>query len=109
MKILITGAAGFIGYNLAKKLLKDHKVVGIDNLNPYYSVRLKKDRVKDLGDKNFIFHKIDLQNQKAIDKLFAKYKFDCVFNFAAQAGVLYSTRYPRYYLDSNTVGFFNFN
>jgi len=107
MKILITGAAGFIGYNLAKKLLKDHKVVGIDNLNPYYSVKLKKDRLKDLGDKNFIFHKMDLQNQKAIDKLFAKYKFDCVFNFAAQAGVLYSTKYPRYYLDSNTVGFFN--
>jgi len=107
MKILITGAAGFIGYSLAKKLVKKHKVVGIDNVNPYYSVKLKKDRLKDLGDKNFIFHKMDLKNQKAIDKLFAKYKFDCVFNFAAQAGVLYSTRYPRYYLDSNTVGFFN--
>ena len=107
MKILITGAAGFIGYNLAKRLIAKHTVVGIDNVNDYYSVQLKKDRLKDLKHKNFTFHKIDLKDAKAINKLFTKYKFDCVFNFAAQAGVLYSTKYPRYYLDSNTNGFFN--
>ena len=67
MKILITGAAGFIGYILAKRLIAKHTVVGIDNVNDYYSVQLKKDRLKDLKHKNFTFHKIDLKDAKAIN------------------------------------------
>lgn len=107
MKILITGAAGFIGFNLAKALVDKHQVVGIDNLNNYYSPALKKDRIKFLRNKNFTFVKADIKDSSVIDKLFIKHKFDCVINLAAQAGVLYSTKYPRLYLDSNTNGFFN--
>ena len=87
--ILITGCAGFIGFHISQKLIiKGYKIVGIDNLNNYYSVKLKKDRIKDLKKTNkkyFIFHKVDLSNKKGIENLFKKYKI--VFFFPEQ-------RYP---------------
>ncbi len=109
MKILVTGAAGFIGFNFAKFLLeKNIKIIGIDNLNDYYSVKLKIDRVKKLKKfKNFKFFKFDLREQKKLSKLFNNNKFNAVFHFAAQAGVRYSVDYPRKYIDSNINGFFN--
>ncbi|GAB2021896.1 NAD-dependent epimerase [Pseudolactococcus yaeyamensis] len=110
MKILITGAAGFIGYHLTKKLSENvaDTVVGIDNLNDYYDVQLKKDRLALLEPiKNFVFHKIDLVDKKAIDDLFQSEKFDVVINLAAQAGVRYSIENPYAYLDSNLHGFLN--
>ena len=110
MKILITGVAGFIGYHLAEKLLKtNNKVYGIDNLNNYYSVKLKKDRLKELKkNKNkLIFYKKDISNKKFIDNLFKKKKFDIVINLAAQAGVRYSISNPDSYIKRNVIGFYN--
>ncbi len=109
MKILVTGAAGFIGFNFAKFLLeKNIQIIGIDNLNDYYSVKLKIDRVKKLKKfKNFKFFKFDLREQKKLSKLFNNNKFNAVFHFAAQAGVRYSVDHPRKYIDSNINGFFN--
>ncbi len=110
MKILITGSAGFIGFHLAKKLLKNkkYKIIGIDNLNNYYDVRIKKKRNNILKkNTNYNFHKLDISNNKIIEKLFKKYKFDFVFHLAAQAGVRYSIDYPREYIDNNFLGFFN--
>jgi UDP-glucuronate 4-epimerase len=109
MKILVTGAAGFIGFSLSRLLLsKNHKIVGIDNINDYYSKQLKIDRLKQLKKfTNFKFYKIDLIDNKKIDQVFKKNKFDAVFHFAAQAGVRYSVDYPRKYIDSNINGFFN--
>lgn len=109
MKILVTGVAGFIGFNLSKFLLeRKFKVIGIDNLNDYYSINLKKDRLKQLKKlKNFKFFKIDLRDTKNLDQIFKKHDFDAVFHFAAQAGVRYSVDYPRKYIDSNINGFFN--
>ncbi len=108
---LITGSAGFIGYHLACSLIKRNKhVIGIDNLNNYYSVKLKKDRIKDLKKikkKYFIFHKVDLSNKKKIENLFKKYKITEVINLAAQAGVRYSITNPEKYLKSNIIGFHN--
>ena len=108
---LITGSAGFIGYHLASSLIKRNKyVIGIDNLNNYYSVKLKKDRIKDLKKikkKYFIFHKIDLSNKKKIENLFKKYQITEVINLAAQAGVRYSILNPEKYLKSNIIGFHN--
>ncbi len=109
MKILITGSAGFIGYNFSKYLLNNsnHKIIGFDNLNNYYSVKIKKNRIKHLKKyKNFKFFKGDLKNKDNLKKIF-KSKIDVVFHFAAQAGVRYSLQNPRAYLDSNMVGFFN--
>ncbi|MFD3155955.1 NAD-dependent epimerase [Haloimpatiens sp. FM7330] len=108
-KILITGAAGFIGFHLASLLLeKDYKVVGIDNINDYYDVNLKESRLSLLKkNENFIFHKIDLKDKENIDKLFDKYKFDYVINLGAQAGVRYSIENPYAYVDSNLIGFMN--
>ena len=109
--ILITGSAGFIGYHLASSLIKKNKyVIGIDNLNNYYSVKLKKDRIKDLKKikkKYFIFHKIDLSNKEKIENLFKKYNITEVINLAAQAGVRYSITNPEKYLRSNIIGFHN--
>jgi UDP-glucuronate 4-epimerase len=109
MKILITGAAGFIGMHLAEKLLQTgHTVVGIDNLNEYYDVALKHDRIKILTNyKKFIFHKDDVTDDKSIELLFDKYKFTQVVHLAAQAGVRYSLKNPRVYIESNLTGFFN--
>ena len=110
MKILITGSAGFIGYHLAKYLLKDkkHKIFGLDSLNSYYSLSLKKNRLKELLKfKNFKFFKINLKNKTKITSLFEKNKFDIVIHLAAQAGVRYSVQNPQTYLDNNIISFFN--
>ena len=109
-KILVTGAAGFIGYSLCKKLLisKNNEVFGLDNLNYYYSVKLKKERIKELNySKNFQFLKLDLFEKKKLNTLFRKKKFDIVYNFAAQAGVRYSFENPESYINSNIIGFNN--
>ena len=109
MKILITGSCGFIGFHISKFFLeKNNLVIGIDNLNPYYSVKLKKDRLKELKKyKKFNYFKIDLEDKNRINKIFSKYKFDYVFHMAAQAGVRYSINQPRKYIDSNINGFYN--
>lgn len=108
MKILITGAAGFIGFNLSKKLLKlDYKVIGIDNLNNYYDVSLKENRLKEIKDDSFSLHKVDLENREAINSVFETVKPEIVINLAAQAGVRYSLDNPHAYIDSNIVGFMN--
>lgn len=107
--ILITGAAGFIGFHLAGRLADAGcNVVGIDNLNPYYDVNLKKDRLKLLGSKpGFSFIRLDISDREAISALFESQKFDAVVNLAAQAGVRYSIKNPHAYVDSNIVGFVN--
>lgn len=108
-KILVTGAAGFIGFYLSKRLLdKGYTVVGIDNLNDYYDVNLKNERLELLEPyEKFTFHKIDLSDKITIDKLFSEEKFDIVVNLAAQAGVRYSITNPEAYINSNIIGFIN--
>ena len=109
MKILITGAAGFIGFHLSKKLL-DHsyQVIGIDNLNDYYDPSLKQSRLEILGKyNNFNFHKVDLKDKTAVDNIFETYQPTHVINLAAQAGVRYSIENPYAYVDSNLTGFMN--
>ena len=108
-KILVTGAAGFIGFHLSKKLLEQGVcVVGYDNINDYYDVNLKYARLDILAKyENFAFVKGDLADKSAVDKLFEDNKFDIVVNLAAQAGVRYSIENPQAYIDSNIVGFFN--
>jgi len=108
-KILITGVAGFIGFNLANYFLikKKYKIFGLDNINDYYSTKLKKDRIKILKTYNkFKFFKFDLIQKKKLASIF-KNKFDIVIHLAGQAGVRYSINYPEKYLDSNIIGFFN--
>jgi len=111
MKILITGVAGFIGFSLAKSLLnKKYEVFGIDNINDYYDVKLKKNRLFHLKNdykKSFTFNKINIADANKIDKFFKNKKFDKVFHLAAQAGVRYSLSNPEKYLESNLVGFSN--
>jgi UDP-glucuronate 4-epimerase len=109
MQILVTGAAGFIGFHLSQRLLSlGHQVIGIDSLNDYYDVKLKQDRLVQLTDRaNFTFHKLDLADRDGIEKLFDRYEFDCVINLGAQAGVRYSLQNPRAYLDTNITGFGN--
>ena len=110
-KILVTGCAGFIGYHTCKKLieLEYQNIVGIDNINSYYDVKLKKHRLDDLKkDKSqFTFLKIDIKSEKSINNLFKENNFDCVIHLAAQAGVRYSIDYPKTYVENNLVGFFN--
>ena len=108
-KILITGAAGFIGFSLAKKLLESNFVtIGIDNLNDYYDTKLKKDRIGLLKNfKNFQFYKIDITNNKDIENLFNENNFNAVFHLAAQAGVRMSFVNPYKYYNSNIIGFHN--
>ncbi|WP_353123692.1 NAD-dependent epimerase [Dysgonomonas capnocytophagoides] len=126
MKLLLTGTAGFIGYSLTKKLLEvdsDIEIVGLDNINDYYELRLKYGRLSDLGFEqsnivygkkiissyapNSSFIKLNLEDKDAIDNLFAEEKFDIVCNLAAQAGVRYSIENPYTYIESNIVGFMN--
>lgn len=107
--ILITGAAGFIGFHLSRKLCSlGYAVTGIDNLNDYYEVSLKEARLNILkSTEGFTFHKLDITDKKAIDSLFEKSKFKYVVNLAAQAGVRYSLTNPYAYLESNLHGFLN--
>jgi UDP-glucuronate 4-epimerase len=123
MKILVTGAAGFIGFHLVKRLITgEHQVIGLDNINDYYSTDLKYDRLAELGilkpivegvitesstNKNLKFIKTDLENKSVIDDLFSQEDFDVVINLAAQAGVRYSLKDPYRYIDSNITGFLN--
>ena len=109
MKILVTGAAGFIGFHVAKYLLQcGDQVVGLDNLNDYYDVGLKEARLAQLaGDANFRFLRMDLADRGGIAELFKSEKFDKVVNLAAQAGVRYSLVNPHAYIDSNIAGFIN--
>jgi UDP-glucuronate 4-epimerase len=95
-KILITGAAGFIGYHLAKAMAESgNKITGVDNLNDYYDVNLKKVRLAQLEQYgNFTFRKIDMVDRKAMAELFGEGKFEVVVNLAAQAGVRYSLKNP---------------
>ena len=125
MKILVTGAAGFIGYFVCKELLnKGHAVVGLDNINDYYDVELKYARLQQLGVHkqeaetfnkicpsdtfaDFKFIRMNLEDREALPELFNENKFDLVCNLAAQAGVRYSLENPEAYVDSNVVGFVN--
>lgn len=124
MKILVTGAAGFIGFHVSRNLiLQGHEVLGIDNINDYYDVNLKFSRLEECGItkaaiqnriiinsskwSNFKFAKIDLESIQDLTQIFNNEKFEIVFHFAAQAGVRYSIDNPRAYINSNIVGFFN--
>ncbi len=105
--MLVTGAAGFIGFHLSQRLLSQgHQIVGLDNLNEYYDVRLKQDRLRRLEESMaFRFVKADLSDRSAMETLFQGERFDRVFHLAAQAGVRYSLTHPHVYIESNLVGF----
>ena len=111
MRILVTGCAGFIGYHLCLKLLNDkaNKVFGIDNINNYYDINLKKKRLSNLKKKfkKYIFYKKDICDLNFLQNNFLKNKYDIVVNLAAQAGVKYSIDNPKVYIESNIFGFFN--
>ncbi len=107
MNILITGAAGFIGFHTSLFLLKKHNILGVDNLNNYYDIKLKKDRLSVLKDyKNFRFVKSDIEDKRLISKL-KKEKIDIIINLAAQAGVRHSLKDPYSYINSNVLGQIN--
>ncbi|MDY8166249.1 NAD-dependent epimerase [Bacillus thuringiensis] len=109
MKILVTGAIGFIGFHLTKRLLAQGiNVIGVDSLNDYYDIFLKKDRLKILRENNnFEFHKMDISNKEKLNKIFTDREVNIVINLAAQAGVRYSIDNPDSYINSNLVGFVN--
>ncbi|TXN35962.1 NAD-dependent epimerase [Flagellimonas hymeniacidonis] len=125
MKVLVTGAAGFIGYHLSQNLIKNgHQIIGLDNINDYYDINLKFDRIEQLGidrkeasiygsmvqsvtHSNFKFVKSNLEDRGLLPRIFEAEKFDVVCNLAAQAGVRYSLENPEAYIDSNIVGFLN--
>jgi len=108
-RILVTGAAGFIGFHLCRRYLaRGDDVVGLDNLNDYYDVRLKQDRLSRLQtEAGFAFHRLDLADREGVSQLFEDEPFDVVVHLAAQAGVRYSLTNPAAYIDSNLVGFAN--
>ena len=115
-KVLLTGSAGFIGYHLCKKLLSNNfYVYGLDNLNDYYDIDLKKSRLKNIKDyviankveNKYFFQKCDLSNKEELKEIFLNNEFDIVINLAAQAGVRYSLDNPMSYVSSNLVGFIN--
>ncbi len=109
--ILITGVAGFIGSNLTKKLLSDMdkiKIIGLDNMNDYYDVRLKEARISEISDKdNFIFIKGDFSDKELVFSIFKKYSPSVIVHLGAQAGVRYSISNPDTYIESNLIGFYN--
>lgn len=109
--VLVTGVAGFIGSNLVKQLfskVKGVKIIGIDNMNDYYDVRLKEERLDELSEnENFVFTKGNIADKELITELFEKYKPQVVVNLAAQAGVRYSITNPDVYIESNLIGFYN--
>jgi len=110
LQILVTGVAGFIGMHVAKRLLLDgNQVVGVDNINNYYDINLKKSRLSQLISKEFDFHffEIDIVNEKKISQIFKDNKFDLVIHLAAQAGVRFSIENPNSYLENNIKGFLN--
>ena len=108
-KVILTGAAGFIGSHLAKRLLENGaEVIGIDNINDYYDVSLKYHRLSLLEKyENFTFIRCDISNKAELNKIFEEHKAEVVINLAAQAGVRYSIENPQVYIDSNVIGFFN--
>jgi UDP-glucuronate 4-epimerase len=107
--ILVTGAAGFIGFHLCQRLAGEgYTVIGVDNLSDYYDVNLKKDRLQQLSASDlFSFHQLDISDRTRLEWLFNKYPFDTVVNLAAQAGVRYSLENPHAYVEANIVGFVN--
>lgn len=107
--VFLTGVAGFIGFNLAGRLLQDFdcKLVGLDNMNDYYDVGIKEWRLEQLKDDRFTFIKSDLSDKEAIDEIFEKYKPAVVVNLGGQAGVRYSITNPDAYIQSNMIGFYN--
>ena len=109
MKILVTGSAGFIGFHTSRRLLEDgYEVIGLDNINDYYDVKLKRDRLKILKEYDlFSFYENNLEDKAAVDHLFKKEKPQRVIHLAAQAGVRYSIQHPEVYIQSNIVGTFN--
>ncbi|EFA4598446.1 NAD-dependent epimerase [Escherichia coli] len=108
MKFLVTGAAGFIGFHVSKRLLNDgHQVVGIDNINDYYDVKLKESRLEKLESLSFTFYKLDLADRDGMAKLFETEQFERVIHLAAQAGVRYSLENPYAYADSNLTDYLN--
>ena len=109
MKIIVTGSSGFIGMSLCIRLLKlRHEVVGIDNMNNYYDVNLKKKRLEELKKfKNFKFIKVDIKNKQLLENKLKRFKPEIIINLAAQAGVRYSIKHPQNYVDSNITGFLN--
>ena len=109
MNILVTGVAGFIGFHTAVSLLNDvrHKITGIDNMNDYYDVDLKKARLLQIPSENFLFYQADIADKDSLNNIFIHGEFDIVINLAAQAGVRYSINQPEEYIHSNVVGFLN--
>ena len=111
MKVLVTGCAGFLGYHICDELLKINNstsIIGVDSINDYYSQGIKKKRLKDLKkNKNFLFYKIDISNEKKLKKIFNDHKFEIIIHLAAQAGVRHALKDPESYLDSNIKGFLN--
>ena len=107
--VIVTGAAGFIGFHLSSALLKKgYRVLGIDNLNSYYDVGLKRKRLRLLNkNKNFYFQKIDISDAKKLSQISKRFKIIKIFHLAAQAGVRYSLQHPETYTKSNLLGFFN--